>query len=73
VARGGRAYASLVWHKYEGEGSTCPPYPASLAVSLPGQAATVTAPWFIGISASACDGMLSVDALRPTRETPPGY
>ena len=68
VAGGGRAYATLVWQKYEGQGTTCPPYPAILAVSLPGQAATVTAPWFTGISASACDGALRVSALRPTQD-----
>ncbi len=66
VARGGRAYATLVWNKYEGQGTLCRPYPASLAVSLPGDATTVTAPWISGDDGSACQGALSVSALRAT-------
>ena len=66
LARGGRAYATLVWNKYEGQGTLCRPYPASIAVSLAGDTATVTAPWISGDEGSACQGALSVGALRAT-------
>jgi hypothetical protein len=68
LARGARAYATLVWNKYEGQGTVCRPYPASIAVSLPGEKATVTAPWISGDSGSACQGALSVSALRATQQ-----
>ena len=58
LARGGRAYATLVWNKYQGQGTSCQPYPASIAVSLPGQTSTVTAPWISGDDGSACQGVL---------------
>jgi hypothetical protein len=64
--KGGRAYATLVWNKYEGQGTVCRPYPASIAVSLPGDTATATAPWISGDEGSACQGALSVGALRAT-------
>jgi Protein of unknown function (DUF4232) len=64
LARGAKAYATLVWNKYEGQGTLCRPYPASIAVSLPGETATVTAPWISGDEGSACQGALSVGALR---------
>jgi hypothetical protein len=64
LARGVRAYATLVWNKYEGQGTLCRPYPASIAVSLPGETATVIAPWVSGDEGSACQGALSVGALR---------
>jgi Protein of unknown function (DUF4232) len=64
LARGGRAYATLVWNKYQGQGTSCQPYPVSIAVSLPGQTSTVTAPWISGDDGSACQGVLRVGALR---------
>jgi hypothetical protein len=64
---GGRAYASLVWNRYEGAGTLCPPYPISIAVSLPGQAATTVAPWISGDEGSVCQGVLKVSPLRATR------
>jgi hypothetical protein len=66
LAQGGRAYATLVWNKYEGQGTLCRPYPASIAVSLPGDTAAVTTPWISGDEGSACQGALSVGALRAT-------
>lgn len=64
LARGARAYALLVWNKYEDQGTVCRPYPASIAVSLPGETATVTAPWLSGDEGSVCQGALSVGVLR---------
>jgi Protein of unknown function (DUF4232) len=66
LGSGGRAYATLVWNKYEGQGTLCRPYPASIAVSLPGDTATATAPWISGDEGSACQGAFSVGALRAT-------
>jgi Domain of unknown function (DUF4232) len=67
LVRGGRVYATLVWNKYQGQGTLCRPYPASIAVSLPGQTSTVTAPWISGDGGSACQGVLRVGALRAAR------
>ncbi len=57
------ASSLLVWNKYEGQGSTCPPFPTSIAVTPPDQVAAKTIPWIPGDSGSVCGGKIEVYPL----------
>jgi hypothetical protein len=53
---GQQASTRLLWNKYEGQGSTCPPFPVSIAVTPPGGQAARTIPWLPGDDGSVCGG-----------------
>jgi hypothetical protein len=60
VAPAQKASVGLLWNKYEGQGSTCPPFPTSIRVSLPGEADGTVIPWVPDISGSVCGGKIAV-------------
>jgi Protein of unknown function (DUF4232) len=60
VAPGQKASVGLLWNKYERQGSTCPPFPTSIRVSLPGEADGTPVPWVPDSSGSVCGGKIVV-------------
>jgi hypothetical protein len=58
---GASATALLVWNKYEGQGTTCPPFPVAVKVTPPGQGTAARIPWITeDLARSVCGGKITV-------------
>jgi hypothetical protein len=58
------ASTMIVWDKYEGDGSTCPPFPTEISITLPNQSEAKTIPWIQGTAGSVCGGKIAASPIE---------